>query len=67
MKLKLGIQIGMGSLAFVIWSSMAYFDPSLRGDYVKFIVSVVIGISALALRDMPTNSDKPAEPKEPIA
>jgi hypothetical protein len=31
---------------------MVYFDPSLRSDYVKFIVSLVIGISALALRDM---------------
>ena len=62
MNAKTIIQISMGVVAFCIWSGMAYCDPSLRGDYVKFVVSVVIGISALALRDMPANSDKPKEP-----
>jgi hypothetical protein len=52
MSTKTKIQIAMGIIAFCIWSVMVYFDPSLRSDYVKFIVSLVIGISALALRDM---------------
>lgn len=64
MQLKLAIQISMGVTAFCIWSAMAYFDASLRADYVKFVVSVVVGIAALALRDMPTNQPAPPTEKE---
>lgn len=60
MTFKLKIQIAMGSLAFAIWSFMAWYDPSLRSAYVTFIISVVTGIAALALRDIPT--EKPKEP-----
>jgi hypothetical protein len=53
MRTRTCLQIGMGFGAFIIWSGMAYFDPSLRADYTKFIISIVVGVGALALRDMP--------------
>jgi hypothetical protein len=58
--------IGMGTTAFLIWSGMAYFDPALRSDYLKFVISVVVGVAGLALRDMPSPPPKPPE-KEPQA
>lgn len=52
--------IGLGS--FLIWSGMAYFDNSLRGDYVKYIISVVVGVTGLVLRDMPSSSNSSPPP-----
>lgn len=40
---------------------MAYFDPSLRPDYLKFIVGIVVGIAGLVLREMPTQPLPPPE------
>jgi hypothetical protein len=51
----------MGGVAFIIWSVMAFYDASLRSDYLKFIVSVVLGTGGLALRDMPN------QPIQPVA
>lgn len=52
---KIIIQLVIGVVFFCIWSAMAYYDASLRGDYSKFIISVVVGLVALILRDMPNN------------
>lgn len=69
MTTRLKIQIAMGVTGFLIWSGMAYFDPANRADYLKFIVSVVIGIAALALRDMPTSEtkDNPPDIQNPVS
>ena len=61
MIIKNGLKIFMGFTAFSIWSGMVYFDASLRADYLKFIVSIVVGLGALALRDMPPAATKPIE------
>ena len=54
MNQKMIIQLSMGITAFIVWSVFAYFDPSVRGAYLTFAVSVVTTLSALVLRDMPT-------------
>lgn len=55
---RLIIQLVIGVVAFCIWSAIAYFDPSARADYLKFIISVVVGLVALILRDMPVPPPK---------
>ena len=57
------LKIFMGFTAFGIWSTMVYFDPALRADYLKFIISIVVGLGALALRDMPSVQAKNTEEK----
>jgi hypothetical protein len=64
MQIKTYIQIIMGFSCFGIWSFMAYMNPELQGDYLKFVISVVLGLSALALRDMPPPAKK--EPDAPV-
>lgn len=59
--MKTKILASMGIAAFLIWSGMALFDPSLRSAYLTFIISVVTGVSALALHNKPTQSDKPKD------
>ncbi|MDP2026465.1 hypothetical protein [Sulfuriferula sp.] len=54
MTFKTKTLIAMGVTAFLIWSGMAYFDPTLRPDYLKFIIGIVVGIAGLVLREMPT-------------
>ena len=61
MKIQHRLKIFMGFTAFTIWSGMVYFDPSLKSDYLKFIISIVVGLGALALRDMPPAATKPIE------
>lgn len=56
------VKLFMGVTGFCIWSFMVYMDQSLQSDYLKFVISVVLGLSALALRDMP-----PPAKKEPDA
>lgn len=58
MTLKMQIQLWTGSVAFIVWSIMAYNDPALRGAYLTFIITVVTTLSALVLRDMPTQGEK---------
>lgn len=61
MNTKEKLQIFIGFVAFAIWSAMSYYDPSMRPDYAKFIISVVVGLVALVLRDM---NGSPQPPKE---
>lgn len=51
--LKTIVLILMGVTGFGIWSAMAYFDASLRADYLKFIILIVGGVTGLILRDLP--------------
>lgn len=66
MQFKTGVQIAMGVTGFAIWTYAAYHDPALQSDYLKFVQGAVIGISALALRDMQPSQpkDQPEQPKE---
>lgn len=65
MTFKTKTLIAMGVTAFSIWSGMVYFDPSLRADYLKFIIGIVVGIAGLVLREMPTQPSTPPAEKEP--
>lgn len=58
---KLILQTSIGFIAFGIWTYLAYSDPTMRGAYSVFVISVVTTLSALILRDMPTEQ-KPADP-----
>ncbi len=51
--LKTIVLILMGVTGFCIWSAMAYYDPTLRSDYLKFIILIVGGVTGLVLRDLP--------------
>jgi hypothetical protein len=63
MNFKTAVQVGMGVTGFGIWSYMAYMDPALQGDYLQFVKGAVVGIAALALRDMSTSKNQPAQPE----
>lgn len=61
MALRTAIQLVMGFLGFGIWTFAAYYDETLRSDYMHFVTGVVIGMAALALRDMPPPAQKEVE------
>lgn len=65
-KLKLTVMLVLGIVGFIIWSVMAYFDGAMRADYAKFVISIVVGIVALAMRDMQPPAP-PAAVVTPIA
>lgn len=46
----------MGVVGYGVWSFMAYQDPSLRADFLKFNIGIVVGIVGLVLRDLPPNA-----------
>jgi hypothetical protein len=52
MNIKLIIQIAIGITGYVMWAVMAYFDPTLRPDFLKINVTMVLGTIGLVLRDM---------------
>ena len=58
MNKKTVIQLGIGTVAFIVWSLFAYYDPTARGAYLTFVISVVTTLSALVLRDMPTQESQ---------
>lgn len=62
------ILILMGITGFAIWTFMAWQDSSLRADYLKFIIGIVVGVVGLVLRDLPTQPPPPPPTeKEPQA
>lgn len=63
MQFKTKVLMAMGLSAFAIWSGMAYFNETLRDDYAQFVISVTMGVSALALRDLPGKDDPKPEVK----
>jgi hypothetical protein len=52
-KIKLWIQIIVGSVGYLVWAIMAYSDPSLRSDFLALNMGMVAGTIGLVLRDMP--------------
>lgn len=60
MNIKLALQILIGAAGYVTWAIMAYFDPSIRPNFLAFNISMTVGTIGLALRDM-----KPAESMPP--
>ena len=54
----------IGSIAFLIWSVMVYYDPSLRPDYLKLIVLTVTTIVTIVLRDLPQPPPPPPSTPE---
>jgi hypothetical protein len=62
-KLKIWTMIGLGSVGFIVWSALAWLDPSMRADYLTFVKTVVVGVVGLALREMQTSADQ--SPKDP--
>ncbi len=56
----------VGVVAYLVWSLFAYIDPGVRADYLKFHITVVLGIAGLLLRDLPPPPPPPHPPrKEP--
>jgi len=52
LSLKLIIQIVIGVAGYSVWAVMAYADPTLRPDFLKFNVAMAVGTIGLVLRDM---------------
>jgi hypothetical protein len=48
------IKILIGLVGYGVWAFMAWFDPSLRPDFLKFNVAMAVGTIGLVLRDMQT-------------
>jgi hypothetical protein len=64
MNLKIIFQILIGALGYCVWAAMAYFDPTLHPDFLKFNIGMAVGTIGLVLRDMnapaapPTTTEK---------
>lgn len=52
MSVKLGLQIAVGLVGYLVWAAMAYYDPTLRPDFLKLNIAMVTGTIGLLLRDM---------------
>jgi len=62
MSIKTVIQILIGVAGYVTWAVMAWFDPAIRPDFLKFNVAMAIGTIGLVLRDMrPADSAQPPD------
>lgn len=64
MSFKTWVQIMMGVTGFLIWSYASYMQLELPDDYLQFVKGIVIGVAALALRDMGTEKAPGARPAE---
>jgi hypothetical protein len=70
-KEKLILHVLIGFVGYAVWALMAFFDPSLRHDFLVFNVGIATGTIGLALRNMKdaadtavTNSMPPPVPVE---
>ena len=54
---KLAIHILIGVIGYAVWAVMAYFDPTLRHDFLVFNIGMATGTIGLALRDMKVAAD----------
>lgn len=50
--IKLAAIVSTGVIGYGVWALMAYYDPTLRQDFLKFNIAMASGAAALALRDM---------------
>lgn len=58
-KEKLILHVLIGFVGYVVWALMAFFDPTLRHDFLVFNIGMATGTIGLALRDMKAASDAP--------
>jgi hypothetical protein len=65
-KTKLASLFLVGLAGYGVWALMAYYDPSIRGSFLTFNITMATGVIGLVLRDMP--SDPPVVvPPAPVA
>lgn len=71
--MKLAIQILIGLTGYIVWATIAYFDPTQRPDFLKFNIAMAVGTIGLVLRDLQTPaststtvSTPPAAPLPPV-
>jgi hypothetical protein len=62
MQLKTAVQITIGATGYIAWAIMAFLDPTLRPDFLRFNIGMAVGTIGLVLRDMGTSS--PAAPTD---
>jgi hypothetical protein len=52
LNLKMTFLIIIGVTGYGVWALMAYLDPSVRGNFLNFNISMAVGTIGLVLRDM---------------
>ena len=62
MSARLWIQIVVGTVGYIAWACMSFFDHSLLPDFLKFNIAMAVGTIGLALRDMPPALPVPVIP-----
>jgi len=62
---KFFVLVALGIVGYIGWAVMVYLDPSQRGDFLKLHITVVGGVVALALREMPAAA-APPPPAPPL-
>ncbi|QJD91820.1 hypothetical protein HH213_18020 [Duganella dendranthematis] len=65
-KEKVILHVLLGFVGYAVWAMMAFFDPSLRHDFLVFNIGMATGTIGLALRDMKTASDASAAAQTPL-
>jgi len=66
MNITLAIKILIGITGYLVWAGMAYMDPTLRPDFLKFNIAMAVGTIGLVLRDMQNSAPQPAAPTTPV-
>lgn len=52
------IKLAIGIAGYVAWAIMAFIDPTLRTDFLRFNIAMAMGTIGLVLRDMAPPSGK---------
>lgn len=58
-KEKLILHVLIGFVGYGVWALMAFFDPSLRHDFLVFNIGMATGTIGLALRNMKDAAETP--------
>lgn len=66
MQFRTAVQISMGAVGFGIWSYTSFMEMNMPDDYMQFIKGIVVGVAALALRDMGAAKDQPEAKQEEV-
>jgi hypothetical protein len=57
--IKVIVQVVVGLAGYGVWAFMAWADPTLRPDFLKFNIAMAVGTIGLVLRDMQPPESKP--------